>query len=168
MKTITYAINADLTVDSLSVFSEPDGDELAYGITEDELMEKHPHAIALRSALEKHGPTKFDYMVGLAGNGRAWFICLTCKNPDAKQMHSEEHASIIALSGLESGDGSLDESGDHAMVRSNEVIDPAKVKRFQNLLAGAIAAPLDTGSFRIRADSDAMEAPKVSTHRDRG
>lgn len=114
---MSYAINPDLTISFLGAFSTPDGDEVAYGISEDELLAQHPHAIALRAALAGYGPTAHDYDVRYASNGRHTRISLTCTDPDSEMSHCDEHFEIIRCAGLEVADGLADESGDHAMVR---------------------------------------------------
>jgi hypothetical protein len=110
----TYAINADLTISYVGPFSDRD-DEIAWGITEEELMGEHPHAVALNTALQST-ETKFDYMVAMASAHREIRICLTCKNPDDMQSYSEEQSAIVERAGLSIVDGIADESGDHALV----------------------------------------------------
>ena len=117
MKTAyTFAINADLTVDFLNQFSEPSGDEFAFGISEDELFSIHPHAIALRKSLAEFGATEHDFEVTLASSRGPARISLTCTDPDNVQSYTADQNAIIEAAGLIVADGIADESGDHALV----------------------------------------------------
>ena len=112
-----YAINADLTISFLNEFSSQDGDEVAWGIDEAAMLESHPHAIALKSALSK-SPWTHDYTVGYASASCSGpvRICLTCTNPDDGQEYTAEHRKIVTEAGLDIVNGTLDEAGDHALV----------------------------------------------------
>jgi len=115
-----YAINKDLSVESLHSFSSPEGDEFAYDVDYDQLMAIHPHAIALNTALARRGSTEYEYGVGYArvGHGGGARICLTCENPDDEIGYSAEQFAIIEEAGLTLYDGILDEAGDHALVNA--------------------------------------------------
>jgi len=116
-----YAINKDLTIESLHSFSSPEGDELAYDVDYDQLMAIHPHAIALKEALARRGSTEYEYSVGYAkAKAPETRICLTCENPDNEIGYSEEQFAIIADAGLALYDGMLDEAGDHALVKGRQ------------------------------------------------
>ena len=121
-ETAKYAINKDLTIESLHSFSSPEGDEFAYDVDYDQLMAIHPHAIALKAALARRGSTEYEYSVGYArvGHRGGARICLTCENPDDEIGYSEEHSAIIADAGLALYDGILDEAGDHALVKGGQ------------------------------------------------
>jgi len=116
-----YAINKDLSVESLHSFSSPEGDEFAYDVDYDQLMAIHPHAIALKAALARRGSTEYEYSVGYAkAKAPETRICLTCENPDNEIGYSEEQFAIIADAGLALYDGMLDEAGDHALVKGRQ------------------------------------------------
>jgi hypothetical protein len=110
----TYAISTDLTISFVGPFSSREN-EIAWDLTEEELMSQHPHAVALSAAL-KSTETKFDYRVAYASAHRDIRICLTCKNPDEEQSYIPEMDVIIGRAGLSTVDGIADESGDHALV----------------------------------------------------
>jgi hypothetical protein len=110
----TYAINPDLTISFVGPFSERD-DEIAWGLTEEELMSQHPHAVALNSALQS-AETQYDYMVAYAAAHREIRICLTCADPDDGLSYCDEQRAIVERAGLSIVDGIADESGDHALV----------------------------------------------------
>ncbi|MCC6200852.1 MAG: hypothetical protein IT466_08780 [Moraxellaceae bacterium] len=114
----TFAINADLTVDCLNQFSEPSGDEFAFGVGEDEMFSVHPHAVALRKALAEFGATDHDFEVTLAKANGPTRISLTCTDPDDMQSYTADQNAIIEAAGLVVADGISDESGDHALVKS--------------------------------------------------
>jgi len=120
-ETAKYAINKDLSVESLHSFSSPEGDEFAYDVDYDQLMALHPHAIALKAALARRGSTEYEYSVGYAkAKAPETRICLTCENPDNEIGYSEEQFAIIADAGLALYDGMLDEAGDHALVKGRQ------------------------------------------------
>ena len=118
-ETVKYAINKDLSIESLYSFSTPEGDEFAFGVDYDQLMAIHPHAIALKAALARRGSTEYEYSVGYAkAKAPETRICLTCENPDDEIGYSEEQFALIADAGLALCDGFLDEAGDHALVNA--------------------------------------------------
>lgn len=120
-ETAKYAINKDLSVESLHSFSSPEGDEFAYDVDYEELMAIHPHAIALKASLARRGSTEYEYSVGLSKSyGSNICICLTCENPDDEIGYSEEQDTIIEEAGLTLYDGILDEAGDHALVKGRK------------------------------------------------
>ena len=117
-ETAKYAINKDLSIESLYSFSSPQGDEFAFGVDYDQLMAIHPHAIALKAALARRGSTEYEYSVGYSrAYGPEIRICLTCENPDDEIGYSQEQFAIIEEAGLALYEGMIDETGDHALVK---------------------------------------------------